>query len=127
MPVSEPADMEGGSEDSALPVPVSAGDTILQPSESTTSTSESETGESTPQQNATGDGEELDALFCARCSKVIALAKDIVPDAIDILKSDVFSYDLEIFDQEYANWVFARVLPVFYSVFVFSLRLCSVR
>ena len=43
----------------------------------------------------------LPCLVCGRCKAVVALASDIVAERIDsVLKSDVFSYELDIFDRE---------------------------
>jgi hypothetical protein len=46
---------------------------------------------------------EVDCLVCSQCSKVIALASQLITKPANILKSDVFVYDLDIFDSEYVR------------------------
>ena len=44
---------------------------------------------------------KIDCLVCKHCKAVISLADHLIEQRIEFLNSDVFSYDLDIFDREY--------------------------
>lgn len=54
----------------------------------------------TPESNPPHSEEQLDCMVCAQCRHPIAFSSDIIAERIDILQTDVFSYDLDLFDSE---------------------------
>lgn len=55
---------------------------------------------------------KIDCLVCKHCKAVISLADHLIEERIDFLNSDVFSYELDIFDTE-CVFVFVAAASLF--------------